>query len=134
MDAQAICFCQRFYCPYTCLTCVLYIVFVPIPIDVKLDDIFAESESDTPPLSVVATPVHSPAKLQHPDYDKAFAVLNNPKSVTDDDILQRVLISLGVSEAEDLAHLDDDDLRIIFNHLKKISLKKFKRFLCRAMM
>ena len=81
---------------------------------------------------VVSSP--SPSKPEHddqPDYSKAYAVLNNPKYVTDIDALQRFLDALGVGEADDLADLDEEDLGRVFTHLKKISLKKFHRFLCR---
>jgi len=81
-----------------------------------------------------ATSTPSPSKRQKeelPDYSKAYEVLQNPKYVTDIDALHRFLDALGVSEAEDLAHLDEDDFKMVFSHLKKISLKKFHNFLCR---
>lgn len=93
---------------------------------VKLDDYYSDSGDDTD--------LYSPRKQQQqqePDYSRAFAVLNNPKYVTDLDKLQRFLDDVGVSEADDLAELDEEDLSKIFSHLKKISLKKFNRFLCR---
>ena len=68
--------------------------------------------------------------IPSPDFHEAFALLNNPKYVKNMNALQRFLDALGVSVAEDLAELDTEDFRMIFGHLKKISLKKFHRFLC----
>ena len=108
----------------------------------KLYDYDSDSGDDTVDRmwSASSTPLHSPDKQQQqqpqpqpqqPDYFQAFALLNNPKYVTDLDVLQRILDSLGVLKADDLAELDDDDLGDILSYLKKVSLKKFNRFMCR---
>jgi len=78
--------------------------------------------------SMPPSPVQS-TQIQ-PDYDQAFALLHHPKSVRDVQGLLRLLDALGVAEAEDLAELDRDDLDMLAHHLKKVSLKRFNRFLC----
>ena len=88
-----------------------------------------KKSSSPPKISPHNNEAHNEDQL--PDYSQAFAVLNNPKYITDIDALHRFLDALGVSEAEDLADLDEEDFRMVFGHLKKISLKKFHRFLCR---
>lgn len=100
----------------------------------KLDDYFSDSGDDSPtrrgPLLKHSSPVFDKHKHKQ-DYVKAFSLLQNPKYVTNLEVLQRFLDDLGVSQAEDLAELDDEDLSCIFSFLKKISLKKFNRFMCR---
>ena len=98
---------------------------------IQLDDYNSESGDDGTERSSQVPPPASPAQ-QQPDYLRAFALLSDPKSATHAEGLRLFLDILGVSEAQDLAELDEADLQEIFAHLKKVSLKKCNRFLCRG--